>query len=215
MHYSQQTWHAAQNTWVCENQKLPLITMVGLSILAGAFIALGAIFATTIAAGTGGAAITAADGTLAYKAALYYGVQRLLMGLVFCVGLILVVVGGAELFTGNNLIVMAWASKKVTTAALLRNWGIVYLGNFVGSVGTALMVFFSGQYKFGGNAIGSTALSIATIESQPGFCSRNLPGNSVQCPGLPGCMDDILRSQHHRQNSGDHLPHFCLCGCWL
>jgi len=81
---------------------------------------------------------------------------------VFCLGLILVIVGGAELFTGNNLIVMAWASGKVSTRALLRNWIIVYVGNFVGSLGTALMVFFSQQYTFGGGLIGKTALSIAT-----------------------------------------------------
>ncbi len=149
--------------------ELPLLTMFGLAILAGAFIALGAIFATTAGAGAGGAAINAADGTLAYKAALPYGVQRLLMGLVFSVGLILVVVGGAELFTGNNLIVMAWASRKVSTKALLRNWVVVYLGNFVGSIGTALLVYFSGQYKFGANAIGATALSIANSKASLEF----------------------------------------------
>lgn len=149
--------------------EMPFITMIALAILAGAFIALGAIFATTVVAGAGGAAVTAADGELIYKTAMPFGVQRLLTGLVFCVGLILVVVGGAELFTGNNLIVMAWASGKVSTVALLRNWGIVYLGNFVGSVGTAILVFFSGQYKFGGNAIGTAALSIANSKSSLDF----------------------------------------------
>jgi len=84
-----------------------------------------------------------------------------LTGLVFCLGLILVVVGGAELFTGNNLIVMAWASGKVTGRALLRNWGIVYAGNFVGSFGTALLVLWSRQYTFGGGTVGETALKIA------------------------------------------------------
>jgi formate/nitrite transporter len=74
-------------------------------------------------------------------------------------GLILVVVGGAELFTGNNLIVMAWASGKVTTKALLRNWVIVYLGNFVGAFGTAVMMFFTKQYTFGKDAIGIAALN--------------------------------------------------------
>jgi len=124
------------------------VTMFALAVLAGAFIALGAVFATTVAAGTSGA--------------LPFGVTKLLVGLVFCLGLILVIVGGAELFTGNNLIVMAWASGKVSTRALLRNWLIVYAGNFVGSLGTALMVFFSQQYTFGGGLIGKTALSIAT-----------------------------------------------------
>jgi formate/nitrite transporter len=100
---------------------------------------------------------------------LPYGVTRLLTGIVFCLGLILVVVGGAELFTGNNLIVMAWASRKVTTAALLKNWIIVYIGNFVGSIGTALVLFFSKQYSFGGGSVGLTALNIAKSKVELDF----------------------------------------------
>jgi formate/nitrite transporter len=125
-----------------------------LSILAGAFIAMGAIFATTVAAG----------GT-----ELSYGVVRLLAGSVFTLGLILVVVAGAELFTGNNLIVMAWASRRVSTAHLLGNWTIVWIGNFVGAVSTALLVYVSKQYEFGGGAVGQTALSIAATKTSLGF----------------------------------------------
>ncbi|MBI2333235.1 MAG: formate/nitrite transporter family protein, partial [Chloroflexi bacterium] len=95
--------------------EMPIFTMLILSILAGAFIALGSIFATTVAAG--GMSVTAADGSVAFSTGFPYGVTRLLTGLVFCLGLILVVVGGAELFTGNNLIVMAWASGKVSGGA--------------------------------------------------------------------------------------------------
>jgi formate transporter len=135
--------------------QMPALTMFVLAILAGAFIAMGALFATTVAAGTSGV--------------LAYGVARLLVGLVFCVGLILVVVGGAELFTGNNLIVMAWAGRKVTTAALLRNWVIVYLGNMVGSLGTAVLVFLGRQYTFGGGAVGAAALTIANSKVHLGF----------------------------------------------
>ena len=124
----------------------PAWTMFTLAVMAGAFIALGAVFATNTAAGS---------------SALPFGLAKLLTGLVFCLGLILVVVGGAELFTGNNLIVMAWASGKVTGRALLRNWVIVYAGNFVGSFGTALLVFWSKQYTFGRGAVGETALKIA------------------------------------------------------
>ena len=145
----------------------PALTMFALAVLAGAFIALGAIFATTIA--SGGVTINSPDGSLSYSAGLPYGINRLLAGLVFCLGLILVIVGGAELFTGNNLIVMAWASGKVTTKALLRNWGIVYLGNFAGSVGTAALVLLSGQYTFGRGAIGLTALNIAKAKVELGF----------------------------------------------
>jgi formate/nitrite transporter len=125
----------------------PALTMFTLSVLAGAFIALGAVFATNTAAGT---------------SVLPFGIAKLLTGLVFCLGLILVIVGGAELFTGNNLIVMAWASGKVSTRALLRNWVIVYAGNFVGSIGTAILVLWSKQYTFGGGAVGETALKIAS-----------------------------------------------------
>jgi len=142
--------------------EMPFLKMFMLSVLAGAFIALGAIFATTI--GAGAMPVTAADGAAAFSTSLPYGVTRLLMGVVFSLGLILVVVGGAELFTGNNLIVMAWANGKVTGRALIRNWVIVYLGNFVGSLGTVLLMFFTKQYTFGGNAVGITALKIGVAK---------------------------------------------------
>lgn len=147
--------------------EMPLVTMFALSVLAGAFIALGAIFATTVLAG--GISVKDAQGATVLTSALPYGINRLLAGLVFCLGLILVVVGGAELFTGNNLIVMAWASGKVTSTALLRNWSIVYIGNFIGSIGTAVMIFFSKQYIFSGGAIGLTALNIAKSKVELGF----------------------------------------------
>ncbi|RMF81149.1 MAG: formate transporter FocA [Chloroflexi bacterium] len=128
---------------------------LALGILAGAFIALGAIFATTVAAGSGGN--------------LSFGVARLLTGLVFSLGLILVVIAGAELFTGNNLIVMAWASRKISTTALLRNWVLVYIGNFIGAVATALLLFATKQYTFGGGDVGQTALAIANAKVQLSF----------------------------------------------
>jgi formate transporter len=125
-----------------------------LSVLAGSFIALGAIFATTVTAG---------------GADLPYGVVRLLAGLVFTLGLILVVVAGAELFTGNNLIVMAWASRRVATAQLLANWGIVFVGNFVGAFATAVLLFFSEQYTFGAGAVGQSILAIGVAKTSLGF----------------------------------------------
>ena len=147
--------------------EMPAFTMFMLSLLAGAFISLGSIFATTIAAG--GMSVTAADGAVAFTTGLPYGVTRLLVGFVFCLGLILVVVGGAELFTGNNLIVMAWASGKVTGRALLRNWAIVYTGNFVGSIATAGLMFFTKQYTFGSDAVGIAALKVAVGKCDLGF----------------------------------------------
>lgn len=139
--------------------EMPFLTTFALAILAGAFIALGAMFATTVSAGS--MPLTGPDGAVALTAGLPYGITRLLTGLVFSLGLILVVVGGAELFTGNNLIVMAWASKKVTTYALLRNWVIVYAGNFAGALVTAILIFVSRQHIFGSNAVGIAALKIA------------------------------------------------------
>jgi len=138
-----------------------------LSILAGAFIALGAIFATTVAAG--GMSVTAADGTAAFAAGLPYGIIRLLSGIAFSLGLILVIVAGAELFTGNNLIVMAWAGRKVSTARLLYNWLLVWVGNFVGSVMTAGLMLATGQYRFGGGAVGLSALATANTKAGFGF----------------------------------------------
>jgi len=118
-----------------------------LSILAGAFISLGAIFSTVVTTSGG--------------VALPFGISRLAGGLVFSLGLILVVIAGAELFTGNNLIVMAWASKTVSTKLLLRNWVIVYAGNFIGAVTTAGFMLFTRQYLFSNGAVGLNILNIA------------------------------------------------------
>jgi formate transporter FocA len=142
--------------------------MFALAVLAGAFIALGAVFSTAVTAGI--------------AVQVPYGVVRLLAGVVFSVGLILVIAGGAELFTGNNLIAMAWAGGKVSTTQLLRNWLIVYLGNFVGAVGTAALVFLSGQYAFGGGAVGANALATANAKCGFGFTQAVVLG--VLCNGL-------------------------------
>ncbi len=139
-----------------------------LAVLAGAFIALGAIFSTTV--------VTGANGLLPF------GVTRLLAGVVFSTGLILVIVGGAELFTGNNLIVMAWASRKVATTQVLWNWLIVYAGNFVGAVATALIVVLAGQYKLNSGGLGVTALDIAKAKLNLSFSEAFFLG--VLCNAL-------------------------------
>ena len=142
--------------------------MFALAILAGAFIAMGANYATTVWAGLGKIVVTAGK-DVAFTTGFPYGLQRLLGGLVFATGLMMVVIGGSELFTGNCLIPMAWASKKVSTGAMLRNWVIVYIGNFVGSILTAYLVFVGGQHTFGGGAVGVTALNIGIAKSSLGF----------------------------------------------
>ncbi len=134
---------------------LNTLSMFVLAILAGVFIGFGAIFATTVVAGAGGQ--------------LPYGVARLLAGLVFSLGLILVVIGGAELFTGNTLIVMAWANRRVSTRLLLKNWLIVYVGNFLGALSLVALSFAGGQYAFGGGAVGAAALATANAKVGLGF----------------------------------------------
>jgi formate/nitrite transporter len=122
---------------------LPTLPTLTLGLLAGAFIAFGALFYT----------IVITDSTLGF------GPTRLIGGLAFSLGLILVIVGGAELFTGNSLIVMALAQRRITLAALLRNWGLVFVANFAGAVATACAVAWSGVLS--GDAVAATALRIA------------------------------------------------------
>jgi formate/nitrite transporter len=126
------------------------LTLVVLGLLAGAFIALGAIFMTVV--------LTGAD-------QLPWGVARLLAGLVFSLGLILVIVGGAELFTGDSLMIVACASERITLGGLLRAWSLVYVGNIGGAAGTAALVFLAGQHGFGGGAVGQTALAVAAAKA--------------------------------------------------
>jgi formate transporter len=164
------------------------LTRFTLSVLAGAFIAFGAIFATTVMAG--GIELTAPDGAWAGSAHLPYGIVRLLGGLAFSLGLILVVIGGAELFTGNNLIVMAWASGKVRTHDLLLNWMVAFAGNFVGAFMTAVLAFYSTQYSFGGGAVGLTALSTAHAKTSLAFIPAVILGilcNALVCLGVWMC----------------------------
>lgn len=139
-----------------------------LAVLAGSFIGLGAVFSTVVTSGTG----------------VPLGVNRLLGGLTFSLGLVLVVVGGAELFTGNTLIVMATASRRVRVRALLRSWAIVYVGNLVGAVATALLVYWSGMYEGADGASGVRALGIAATKTSLGFREAVLLGvlaNALVC----------------------------------
>jgi formate/nitrite transporter len=126
------------------------LALLVLGVLAGAFIAFGAIFMTVVLSGAGD---------------LPFGVARLLAGLVFSLGLILVIVGGAELFTGDSLMILACASRRISVKALTRTWALVYVGNIAGALGTAALVFLAGQHGFGGGAVGKTALTIAAAKA--------------------------------------------------
>ena len=129
--------------------RLPLLSVVTLGILAGGFIGLGALYFTLVTS----------DASLGFTA------SRLLGGLTFSLGLFLVVVAGAELFTGNNLLVMAWASNKITTKELIVNWTVVYLANLVGALGLVFLVVLSHQWEMNSNAVGITAVKIAAAKA--------------------------------------------------
>lgn len=142
----------AEHVGVSKIQMSVTKTLV-LSILAGAFISFGAVFFTSVTAGS----------------TMSFGVTRLLGGLAFSLGLVLVIIGGAELFTGNNLIIMAWANKKVSTLQILRNWFWVYIGNMLGALFVAVLIFFSRHYLFGAGAVGINVLNIAKTKCEIGF----------------------------------------------
>lgn len=148
---------------------LDVASMFALAVLAGAFIACGAIFATTTTAGLASAGVG-------------FGIVKLLGGLVFCLGLIGVVVAGAELFTGNTLMSIAFASGKIGLGGLLSNWVVVYVGNLVGSLLTAVVMLASKQYLFGNGAIGVNALTTANSKCSLDFVQAVALG--IMCNAL-------------------------------
>ena len=125
--------------------KLGFLSLIMLAILAGSFIALGAEFCTLVI----------------FDSALSVGLTKLLGGLAFSLGLILVIIAGAELFTGNNLIMMGFGSGVVTYKQLLKNWGVSYLGNFIGSIFIVGLMYFSNQWMMKDYLLGAKAVLIA------------------------------------------------------
>ena len=157
--------------------------------MGGAFVAFGAVFATTVSSGSISA--IGPDGAAIFSAGPPYGVVRLLSGLAFTVGLVLIVVGGAELFTGNNLIVVAWASGKVKTRDVLLNWVIALAGNFAGAFLTAVLMFQTTQYTFGNGSVGLTALATANAKASLAFVpafSLGMMCNALVCLAVWMCF---------------------------
>jgi formate transporter len=144
----QQIADRVQNVGVVK-ARLPLLSMVMLGVLAGAFIGLGALYYTLVIS----------------DASLSFAVGRVLGAVCFSLGLLLVVVAGAELFTGNNLLAMAWADGKVSTGEVLRNWAVVCTANFIGAAGLALLVYWSGHAGLNNGAIAQAYLKIAAAKS--------------------------------------------------
>ncbi|MBS3910020.1 MAG: formate/nitrite transporter family protein [Actinobacteria bacterium] len=128
--------------------RLPLLSVLMLSVMAGAFIGLGALYFVLIKS----------------DPSMGFAVIQVLGGVAFSLGLILVVVAGAELFTGNNLLAMAWADRKITTLDLLRNWAVVCVGKFIGAVGLALLVFLSRHPEMNNGAIAQEYVRIAAAK---------------------------------------------------
>ena len=154
---------------------LPFWSIVFLSIMAGSFIAIGGILLT----------LATFDSTLPS------GITKLLGGLAFCVGLVLVVVAGAELFTGNNLIVMGVASKVVRFSQLLKNWVIVYIGNFIGSLAAVLLMYYTNLWKMGSFGYAAKAVVIAAGKVNLTFAeglTRGILCNALVCLAVWMCF---------------------------
>lgn len=161
----------AETTGVAK-AKMALAPLFALAALAGAFIAFGALFYMVTITDTG----------------LGHGPTRLLGGVAFSLGLVLVVVAGAELFTGNNLIVMAWAHRHVTTAAMARNWFIVYIGNLVGALAMVVLVVLSGVIEppVLGTAVAIAAKKVALSPVEAFF--RGILCNALVCLAVWLCF---------------------------
>lgn len=146
------------------------VTLVTLGVLGGAFISFGAIFANV--------ALTGAE------AVVPFGLARVVAGLVFALGLGLVLLGGAQIFTGDVLMVMAWASGRLAIRRVLRAWGLVWIGNLAGALGTAAFVFLAEHHLFGGGQVGVTALRTAETKAALPFIQAFVLGvlcNTLVC----------------------------------
>jgi len=151
------------------------LSMALLGILAGFFIGLGAVFCTLVTT----------------DIALGFGLGKLLGGLAFSLGLILVLVAGAELFTGNALIIAPWLSTRVSGYALLRNWAIVYFANFAGSLILVAILYHAKFWALNDFGVGANALAIASGKSSlafvPALC-RGILCNVLVCLAVWMCL---------------------------
>lgn len=169
---------------------MTLLPTMTLAVLAGAFISFGAMFYSVT--------ITGNDAGL--------GIGRMIGGLSFSLGLILVVVGGAELFTGNVLIVMGWANKRVSTRALLRNWGLVFAGNLAGALGMVVMAYASGYQGIGDGQVAETLVAIAAAKVNLRPRHRFHSGHPVQRACMSGGMAVLRGPFGDRQGAGHCVP---------
>ncbi len=151
------------------------LRVFALALLAGAFISFAAVFYTIVI----------------HESTMSPGFTRLLGGLAFCLGLVLVIVAGAELFTGNNLLVMACVDKKITVKQLMINWVVVFFGNLVGSLGVVMLIYFSDHWLISGGAVGAKAVMIANSKVNLSFMvafSRGILCNTLVCMAVWMCF---------------------------
>lgn len=137
-----------------EKASLPLTTATLLGVLAGGYIAFGALFATIALAGGD---------------ALPHGLSQILAGLVFVLGLVLVIVAGAELFTGNTLMAGLLIVRRLTLREMLAAWGVAYVANLAGALLIAVLVLVSEVHLAGDGAVGHAARKLAETKGAPGF----------------------------------------------
>lgn len=133
----------------------PWFSVLVLGILAGAYIGFGGLLANTV--------------TFDMAGRFGIGFSKFMSGAVFSLGLILVIIAGAELFTGNNLMISSAMTKEITFNRMLGRWGLVYIANFIGSIIIAFLFVFSGLWKTGGGALGASAVKIACGKVSLGF----------------------------------------------
>jgi len=133
----------------------PWLSVLVLGILAGAYIGFGGVLATTV--------------TFDMAAVMGIGFTKFMAGAVFSLGLMLVIIAGAELFTGNNLMISSVMARQITFGRMLERWGLVYVANFIGSVIVALLFVLTGLWKTGGGALGAAAVGTAYAKVSLGF----------------------------------------------
>ena len=164
----------------------PWFTVFVLGILAGAYIGFGGLLSTTV--------------TFDMASKWGIGFTKILGGAAFSVGLMLVVIAGAELFTGNNLMVSSVMMREITFSTMLKRWGVVFLANFIGSIFVAFLFYFSGLWKTGDGALGAAAVKIAYNKSRPELWRGPMARDRLQLAGLPGRLDGPCRSPNHRED---------------
>lgn len=166
-----ETYQYVEGIGIKKSKKRAYVTLVA-GILAGIFIALGG-FAAAMASHS----ITQA------------GVAKLVSGMIFPVGLILVVICGAELFTGNNLLAIAGYEKKISPVAIIKNWSLVYVGNLIGCVIIAVLVYYSGLLTTNHHALGGYAVKVAAVKVALPFTqalTRGILCNILVCMAVWG-----------------------------